>query len=48
MMALLAIGAAIVFLTNHLNTLAVLWLVIAAGWFVTSMWVWRRHAKLYR
>jgi hypothetical protein len=48
MLALLAVGVAITLAGNHDGTLAVLWLVIAAGWFATSMWLWRQHTRYMR
>lgn len=48
MLALLGIGVAIVLAGNHDGTLAALWLVIAAGWFATSMWLWRQHTRYIR
>jgi hypothetical protein len=35
----------IILLGNHQTTLAALWGVIAAGWFITSMWLWRQHSR---
>ena len=43
MMTLLGIGVAIIMGANHHGTLAALWVVIAAGWFGISMWLWRMH-----
>jgi hypothetical protein len=48
MLTLFAIGIAIIMLTTHHSTLAILWLVIAAGWFATSMWLWRQHSRYMR
>src|SRR5579884_3757942 len=48
MLALLGVGVAIIMAGNHQSTLAVLWLVIAAGWFATSMWLWRQHGRYLR
>jgi hypothetical protein len=48
MMALLFVGVAIIMQGNHHGTLAVLWLVIAAGWFAASMWLWRQHGRYMR
>jgi hypothetical protein len=45
-MSLVAVGVVIIFATNGKTTLAVLWGVIAAGWFGISMWLWRQHNKL--
>lgn len=43
-MALIFLGAAIILAGNHMGTLAILWVVIAIGWFGTSMWLWRQHS----
>lgn len=48
MLALLAVGVAIIMGSNHHGSLAVGWLVIAAGWFATSMWLWRQHNRYIR
>jgi Na+/phosphate symporter len=48
LLALIAIGAAIIFITNHLAVLAALWVVIGVGWFAIAMWLWRQHAKATR
>jgi hypothetical protein len=48
MMALVAIGVAIILAGNGAGTFGILWLVIAAGWFATSMWVWRKHTRYMR
>ncbi len=45
MLALLAVGVAIIMGANHHGTLAILWVVIAAGWFGISMWLWRMHGR---
>ncbi len=47
-MALVAIGVAIILAGNGAGTLAILWLVIAAGWFGISMWLWRKHLRYMR
>ena len=44
-MALMFLGAAIILAGNHMGTLAILWVVIAVGWFATSMWLWRQHSR---
>jgi O-antigen ligase len=44
-LALVALGIAILLGTGHHTTFAVLWLVIAAGWFAISMWLWRMHTR---
>jgi hypothetical protein len=48
MLSLIAVGVAIILAGNHAGTLAILWLVIAAGWFATSMWLWRKHLRYIR
>jgi hypothetical protein len=48
LMSLVAIGVAIILAGNGARTLAVLWLVIAAGWFGISMWLWRKHLRYMR
>lgn len=42
-LAMLAVGVALILNGNHHGTLAVLWLVIAAGWTATALWLWRKH-----
>ncbi len=46
MMSLVAIGVAIILLGNGAPGFAMAWLVIAAGWFAVSMWLWRQHTRL--
>lgn len=46
LMALIFLGTAIILAGNHAGTLAVLWVVIAVGWFTAAMWLWRQHSKL--
>ena len=48
MMSLIAIGLAIALAAGGNRTFAILWLVIAAGWFAVSMWVWRKHTHYMR
>jgi hypothetical protein len=48
LLAVLAVGVAIIFAGNGLAVDAVLWLVIAAGWFAFAMGLWHRHNKLDR
>jgi hypothetical protein len=48
MLTLFGIGVAIVLDANHHGTLALLWLVISAGWLATSMWLWRQHSRYMR
>ena len=47
-LTLFAIGISIIMQANHHSTFAILWLVIAAGWFATSMWLWRQHTRYMR
>jgi hypothetical protein len=46
MVSMLAIGIAIILAGNGAGTFAILWVVIAAGWFAISMWLWRKHHSL--
>ena len=48
MLTLLAVGVAIIMAGNHHAALAILWGVIAAGWFAVSMWLWRQHNRYIR
>ena len=43
LMSLVAVGIVIIFATNGKTTYAALWGVIAAGWFATSMFLWKKH-----
>jgi hypothetical protein len=45
MLSLMALGVALILPANHHGTLAIFWVVIAVGWFVTSMWLWRQHSR---
>jgi hypothetical protein len=45
MLSLVAIGIVFIMIGNHHTTLAAFWGVIAAGWFATSMWLWRQHSR---
>ena len=45
-MSLVAVGIAIILGTNGATMFAILWGVIAAGWFGISMWLWYQHNKL--
>ena len=47
-MSLVAVGIAIIFATNGRSSLAIAWGIIAAGWFVVSMWLWRQHDKYHK
>ena len=48
MVSLMFIGVAIILNGNHHQTFAILWVVIAAGWFAASMWLWRQHSRYMR
>jgi hypothetical protein len=45
MMSFLALGIVILLASSGKSTFAVLWGVIAAGWFALSMWLWRQHTR---
>jgi hypothetical protein len=45
LLSLLALGVVFIMLGNHHTGFAVLWGVIAAGWFATAMWLWRQHSR---
>ncbi len=45
MLSMLAIGVVLVMLGNGKTGLAIAWVVIACGWFATSMWLWRQHRR---
>jgi hypothetical protein len=47
-LALFAVGIALVLNFNHHGNFAIAWLVIGAGWFATSMWLWRQHTRYIR
>jgi hypothetical protein len=42
-MAIIALGIVIAAFQTGRTVFAVLWLVIALGWFSISMWLWRKH-----
>src|SRR5579871_3398546 len=44
-MSLIALGISISLFSESHATYGILWAVIAAGWFVMSMILWRRHVK---
>jgi hypothetical protein len=46
-LSLVALGAGIIFAGNGRTMDAVLWLIIAVGWFGFAMGLWRKHTKLY-
>ena len=45
MLSMLALGIAIILDGNRKTGLAIAWVVIACGWFATSMWLWRQHRR---
>lgn len=47
-LSLVAVGVAIIFFGNGKTVPAILWLVIAAGWFAFAMGLWRKHSDLGR
>ena len=48
MVSLMFVGVALILNGNHHQTFAILWLVIAVGWFAASMWLWRQHSRYIR
>jgi hypothetical protein len=44
-MALIALGLCISFAEGGMTFFAGAWGVIAAGWFATSMFLWRKHVR---
>lgn len=46
LMALVAAGIAILLAGNGATTFAIMWGVIAAGWFAIAMWLWRMHSTM--
>lgn len=48
MLALLAVGVAIIMVANHHSSLGIAWGVIAVGWLAISMWLWRMHGRYLR
>ena len=44
-MSFIAFGLCISFAVAGRWYLAVSWLVVTAGWFGISMWLWRRHVR---
>jgi hypothetical protein len=46
LMSLVAAGIALILAGNGADTFAILWGVIAAGWFVIAMGLWRMHTKI--
>lgn len=47
LLSLVALGLCISFVAGHQVFYAVAWGIIAAGWFATSMWIWRQHLRIY-
>ena len=45
-MSFVFLGVAIILAGNGAGTFAILWVVIAIGWFSASMWLWRQHSRL--
>ncbi len=46
LMSLVAVGIAILLAGNGATTFAIMWGVIAAGWFAIAMWLWRMHSTM--
>lgn len=46
LMSLVALGIALILAGNGATTFAILWGVIAAGWFAIGMWLWRMHTQM--
>lgn len=46
LMSLVALGIAILLAGNGATSFAILWGVIAAGWFGIAMWLWRMHSNM--
>jgi hypothetical protein len=44
-MSFIALGLCLIFAAAGLLFYAVAWAVITAGWFATSMWLWRQHVR---
>lgn len=45
LMSMTAAGIAIITADSNLHSFAILWGVIAAGWFAIAMWLWRMHRR---
>jgi hypothetical protein len=45
LMSLVALGIALILVGNGLDVFAILWVVIAIGWFGISMWLWWMHNR---
>ena len=46
LMSLIAVGFTILLASNGDTSFAIMWGVIAAGWFAISMWLWRMHSNM--
>jgi hypothetical protein len=46
LLSMVGLGVAIILLGNGKTTDAILWLVIAGGWFAFAMGLWRKHNRL--
>jgi hypothetical protein len=44
-MSLIALGLCLTFAVGGRLFYTAAWAVIAIGWFVTSMWLWRQHVR---
>jgi hypothetical protein len=44
-MSLIAVGLVISFADQGLRFYALMWAIIAVGWFGISMWLWRKHVQ---
>jgi hypothetical protein len=44
-MAFIALGLCVTFAVGGKGLFAIAWAVITAGWFGTSMWLWRKHVR---
>lgn len=45
LLSLVALGLVIAFAASGHSLFAAEWGVITAGWFATSMWLWRQHVQ---
>jgi len=44
-MTFIALGLCLTFAMGGQRMFALAWAVITAGWFATSMWLWRKHVR---
>ena len=44
-LSLIALGLALTLFAGGKDVFGLLWVVIAAGWFGISMWLWRQHLQ---